>query len=284
MTAALAALARNRGAAAGAAFLALVAVAAVFAPVLAPYNPDAQDLAHSREAPSLSHWFGTDFQGSDVLSKVIYGARPTLALAVAVSLVTVAAGFLLGVAAAYRGGWTDAGIMRVVDVMLAFPALLLNIILVAILGAGLFSMFLALALTGWTAAARISRGVALTVVNSEYVSAATALGVPGWRIALRHVAPNCSSTMLVVFAMRIGSTILAAAGLNYLGLGAPSQTNAWGVMVSLAQYDIVTAWWWPLAPATAIALTVLSVNLVADAARDAFDPRAQARLGAARTA
>ena len=174
--------------------------------------------------------------------------------------------------------------MRVVDVMLAFPALLLNIILVAVMGAGLWSMFLALTLTGWTAVARIARGLALTVSNSPYCLAARALGATDTAIIARHIVPNCASTMVIVFAMRIGATILAAAGLNYLGLGAPSETNAWGTMVSLGQYDIVTAWWWPLAPATAIGLTVLSINLLADAARDWLDPRAQMRLTAARTA
>jgi peptide/nickel transport system permease protein len=280
----LRALGRDKPAAAGAAFLVLAAVAAVFAPWIAPYDPDGQNLAEARRPPSAAHPFGTDFQGADVFSKVIYGARPTLAVAVGVSILTVGAGFALGVVAAYRGGFFDRALMRIVDVMLAFPALLLNIILVAVMGAGLASMFLALTLTGWTSVARIARGVALTVATSPYCLAARALGAADASIVARHIVPNCASTMVIVFAMRVGATILAAAGLNYLGLGAPSETNAWGTMVSLGQYDIVTAWWWPLAPATAIGLTVLSVNLLADAARDWLDPRAQMRLTAARTA
>jgi peptide/nickel transport system permease protein len=279
----------NKAAAAGAAFLSLVVVAAVFAAWLSPYDPNAQDLAATRQAPSLSHLLGTDAQGSDVLSKLIAGARPTLAVAGAVSVCTVIVGFVLGAVAAYRGGWVDESIMRVVDLMLAFPALLLNIILAAALtrrpGAGAkaalvdpatLSLFLALTLTGWAAVARISRGLVVSIVASQYVTSARALGATGTRIILFHVVPNAATTMVIVLAMRVGATILAAAGLNYLGIGAPSDSNSWGVMVNLGQYDIVTAWWWPLAPATAIALTVLSINLIADAARDVLDPRTQA--------
>lgn len=280
---------KNKAAAAGAAFLALVFVTAVFAPWLAPYDPNAQDLSATRQAPSLSHPLGTDAQGSDVLSKIIRGARPTLSVAIAVSLCTVVFGFFLGTLAAYAGGWTDQAVMRVVDLMLAFPALLLNIILAAaltrrpggvqqatLIDPSTLSLFLALSLTGWAAVARISRGLALSIIASQYVTSARALGATGMRIVLRHVVPNAASTMIIVFGMRIGATVLAAAGLNYLGIGAPSDSNSWGVMVNLGQYDIVTAWWWPLAPATAIALTVLSINLIADAARDYMDPRTQA--------
>jgi ABC-type dipeptide/oligopeptide/nickel transport system permease subunit len=269
---------KNKAAAASAVFLAAVALAAILAPCIAPFDPAAQDLAAARQAPSARHWLGTDFQGSDVLSKIIYGARPTMAVAFGVSVCTVAIGFAAGVAAGYRGGRVDAALMRTVDVMLAFPALLLNIILVAVLGAGFTSLFLALTISGWPGVARITRGLVLSLSNSQYVSSARALGATGPRIVLRHIMPNCASTVIVVFAMRAGSTVLAAAGLNYLGLGAPSDTNSWGTMVNLGQYDIVTAWWWPLAPATAIALTVLSMNLAADAARDYFDPRMAGNL------
>lgn len=271
-------------AAAGMLFLLAVVAAALLAPQIAPYDPDAQDLSAAREAPSSRHFLGTDFQGSDILSKIIYGTRPTLLIAVGVSAATLAIGFFLGTLSAWMGGIVDSAVMRTVDIMLAFPALLLNIILVAVLGAGMGSLFLALTLTGWAGVARISRGLVLGVSSSPYVESARALGARPARIIAAHVVPNCASTLIVVFAMRTGSTILAAAGLNYLGLGAPAETNSWGVMVSLAQYDIVTAWWWPLAPATAIALTVLSVNLIADAARDMLDPETRGRLGAARPA
>jgi peptide/nickel transport system permease protein len=268
----------NKAATMSLAFLIIVVVTAVFAPYLAPYDPDAQDFTAARHAPSLAHPLGTDFQGSDVLSKIIYGARPTVAVAFGVSTATVALGFLLGMLAGYRGGMSETIIMRVVDITLAFPALLLNIILVAILGAGFESLFLALTLTGWAAVARITRGLVISLANSQYVTSAHALGATGTRILLRHIVPNCASTIVIVFAMRAGATVLAAAGLNYLGLGDPQDTNSWGTMVNLAQFDIVTAWWWPLAPATAIALTVLAMNLIADAARDYLDPRSGANL------
>jgi len=286
----------NKAASSGTAFLALVVIVALLAPYIAPFDPSAQDLSATRQPPSRHHLLGTDFQGADVLSKVIYGARPTLSVAVAVSVCTVIAGFILGTLAAWSGGWLDQAVMRVVDLMLAFPALLLNIILAAALvprqreTAGMrlidpatLSLFLALTLTGWAAVARISRGLVLSLMASQYVVSARALGATGVAIVMRHVVPNAASTMIIVLAMRVGTTILAAAGLNYLGIGAPSDSNSWGMMVNLGQYDIVTAWWWPLAPATAIALTVLSINLVADAARDYLDPRAQARLTVART-
>jgi len=267
----------NKAASASAAFLTLVLVAAVLAPWLAPYDPAGQDLAATREAPSWRHPLGTDSRGADVLSKVIYGARPTLVIAVCVSLSTVVIGFLLGIAAGYTGKWIDAALMRAVDVMLAFPELLLNIILVAVLGAGMTSLFLALTLSGWAGVARIARGLMLSLAGREYVLSARALGAGAAGIVFRHVIPNCASTMIVVAAMRMGTTVLAAAGLSYLGFGGSSDSNSWGVMVSAGQYEIVTAWWWPFFPATAIALTVLSFNLLADAARDLLDPRALAR-------
>jgi len=271
-------VAGNKVATMSLAFLIIVVATAVFAPCLAPYDPDAQDFTAARQAPSFSHPFGTDFQGSDVLSKIIYGARATVAVAFGVSTATVALGFLLGILAGYKGGLSETVIMRVVDVTLAFPALLLNIILVAILGAGFESLFLALTLTGWAAVARITRGLVISLANAQYVTSAHALGATGTRILLRHIVPNCASTIVIVFAMRAGATVLAAAGLNYLGLGDPQDTNSWGTMVNLAQFDIVTAWWWSLAPATAIALTVLAMNLIADAARDYLDPRSGANL------
>jgi len=274
---------QQKTAAASLAFLSLLVVAAVFAPHLAPYDPNAQDLANARSAPSLSHPFGTDFQGSDVLSKIIYGARPTVAIAAGVSLTTVAIGFLLGLLAGYRGGLVDGALMRLVDIMLAFPALILHIILVAPLRAGFASLFLALTLTGWASVARITRGVVLSLVNSPYVAGARALGVTPLRIVTRHIIPNCASTVIVVFAMRAGTSVLAAGSLNYLGLGAPADTNSWGTMVNLGQYDIVTAWWWPFFPATALAVTVLALNLIADAARDLLDPRMRRQLTQSRT-
>ncbi len=258
---------------ASALFLSLVIIAAAFGPALTPYDPDKADLHSARQAPSFAHPLGTEAQGGDVLSKVIYGARPTVVVAVSVSVATVVIGFVLGIIGGYYGGVLDAAIMRLVDIMLAFPALLLNIILVAVLGAGFRALFLALTITGWAATARITRGLVLSLVNTQYVAGARALGAGDVRIVFAHIVPNCLSTIIVVFAMRAGSTVLAAGSLNYLGLGAPNDTNSWGAMVNLGQNDIVTAWWWPIFPATAIALTVMSLNLIADAIRDYLDPR-----------
>jgi peptide/nickel transport system permease protein len=259
-------------------FLAIVTAAAIFAPSISPYDPAQQDLTAAKTSPSLAHPLGTDFQGGDVLSKVIFGSRQVVIIAAGVSASTVAIGFALGLLAGYIGGRVDTLTMRAVDVMLAFPALLLNIILVALLGASLESLFLSLTLTGWAGVARITRGLVIGLKNAPYVTGARAVGATGMRIVMRHIVPNCASTITVVLAMRAGSALLGAGALGYLGLGDPSDTNAWGTMVNLGQYDIVTAWWWPVFPATALAASVISINFIADGLRDRLDPRMKERV------
>ena len=268
----------NATAAGSLVFLALLVTTAFFSGWLTPYDPNMQDLSSAKIPPCPAHPLGTDFQGGDVLSKIVAGSRQVVAIALGVSLLTVAAGFLVGLVAGYRGGWVDAALMRTVDIMLAFPSLLLNIVLVAVLGAGFWSLFLALTLSGWAPVARITRSLVLSLAGTEYVACAKALGATGRRVLVAHIVPNCSSTIVIVFAMRAGTAVLGASALNYLGLGDPADTNAWGTMVNLGQYDIVTAWWWPLFPATAIALTVAAMNLLADALRDYLDPRMKAGM------
>lgn len=277
MTAFTKGLRRDKLIVASSGFVATVVIAAIFAPWISPHDPVQQDLTAAKAPPSLEHPLGTDFQGSDVLSKVIFGSRQAVVIAVGVSGSTVIIGFALGLLAGYAGGRVDSVAMRAVDVMLAFPALLLNIILVALLGASLGSLFLSLTLTGWAGVARITRGLVIGLKNMPYVTGARAMGATGARIVVRHIVPNCASTITVVFAMRAGSALLGAGALGYLGLGDPSDTNAWGTMVNLGQYDIVTAWWWPVFPATALAALVVSVNFIADGLRDRLDPRMKER-------
>ena len=270
-------LTSDRTAAGSVGFLAILVAVAVFAPLLAPYAPDSQDLASAKVPPCRAHLFGTDFQGSDVLSKMIYGSRQAVLITMGVGVVTVCFGFIIGLVAGYGGGWLDAGLMRAVDIVLAFPSLLLNIVLFAALGPGFGSLFLALTLSGWAPVARVTRALVLSLANAPYVTGARALGATARRIVVCHIVPGCMSTITVVFAMRAASALLAVSALNYLGLGDPRDTNAWGTMVNLGQFDIVTAWWWPLFPASAIALTVMAVNLLADALRDHLDPRMKVR-------
>jgi len=266
---------RQRLAAASLVVLALVVVTAVGAPVLAPYGLGARDadLAQRWQPPSWEHPFGTDGRGVDVLSRVIYGARISLGIGLAASAVTVLIALVVGLAAGYCGGWVDMVLMRLVDVVLAFPSLLLAIILAAVLGQGLFSVFLALALVSWAGAARLVRAVVLSLREREFVQGALALGARHLRVILFHILPNAASTVIVLFTMRIGSMILAEASLNFLGLGAGPGSASWGQMVDEGRDSLDLYWWLSLFPASAIALTVLSLNLLGDALRDALDPR-----------
>ena len=254
--------------------LAIVAVA-FFAPALAPSGIGAKDadLAQRWLKPSWEHPFGTDGRGVDVLSRVIHGTRISLGIGLSASAVTVLIALAVGVVAGYWGGWVDMVLMRVIDVVLAFPSLLLAIILAAVFKQGLFSVFLALALVSWAGAARLVRAMVLSLREREFVQGALALGARHLRVIVCHILPNAASTVIVLFTMRIGSMILAEASLNFLGLGAGPGSASWGQMVDEGRDSLDLYWWLSLFPASAIALTVLSLNLLGDALRDALDPR-----------
>lgn len=254
--------------------LVIVAVA-VLAPWLAPYGitADEADLTQRWQRPSSEHPFGTDGRGVDVLSRVIHGTRISLGIGLSASAVTVLIALTVGVAAGYWGGWVDMVLMRVIDMVLAFPALLLAIILAAVFRQGLFSVFLALALVSWAGAARLVRAMVLSLREREFVQGALALGARHLRVIVFHILPNAASTVIVIFTMRIGSMILAEASLNFLGLGAGPGSASWGQMVDEGRDSLDLYWWLSLFPASAIALTVLSLNLLGDALRDALDPR-----------
>jgi len=258
-----------------AALVAALVFVALFAPWLAPY-PTAgasQDLELGDLPPSSEHPFGTDYFGIDVLSRIIMGARLTLLISLGASALTVVIGLGFGVTAGYAGGRTDLALMRVIDVTMAFPSLLLIIILAAALGQSLLAVFLALSLVNWAPIAQLVRGQVLTLKRREFVEGARALGANHVRILFRHILPNCVSVILVVFTMRLGTMILAEASLNFLGLGSPEAHNSWGVMVNNSYSNLANTWWQSLFPATAIAVTVIAFNLLGDAIRDAVDPR-----------
>lgn len=258
---------------AGGVLLALVVLGAVFADALVPQGPLDGSLEDRLTPPSAAHPFGTDTQGRDVLARTLHGGRISLAIGIGARALAVLLGGLLGFAAGVAGGRTDSVIMRTADVFFAFPSLLLLIGITAAFEPGLRIAFVALGVVGWAEVARLVRAEAMRVRSLEYVTAARALGVGGFRLVLRHVVPNCLNPLLVSFTMGVATTILAEASLSFLGLGAQPPTPSWGGMVSAGKETLRAAPWVALFPGLFLAAAVLSLNLVGDAVRDALDPR-----------
>jgi peptide/nickel transport system permease protein len=254
-------------------FVTLVVLSAVFAPVIAPEGPNDQDLFNRLEPPSAEHPMGTDDLGRDVLSRLLYGARISLLIAVIVVTITLAIGTAVGVIAGYAGGWVDEALMRLVDVLLAFPGILLALVIAGILGPSLTNIMIALAVVGWTQYARIIRGSVLSVKEEEFVKSAQLMGVSRTRIVLRHVVPNVVTPVVVLATMDMAYVILGTAGLSFLGLGAQPPTPEWGTMLSQGRNYVDTAWWVVNFPGLAIMITVLGFNLLGDGLRDVLDPR-----------
>lgn len=265
-------LRRDPAAWAGAILLFGLIAGAVLAGRIAPH-PNAGDLALRLRPPEAAHWFGTDEQGRDVLGRTLHGARISLAIGVGARLLSVLIGATLGFLAGFRGGRTDTLVMRVADVFFAFPSLLLLIGITAAFEPGLGVTFVALGVVGWAEVARLVRAEVLRVREQEFVAAARALGIREGRILVRHVAPNCLNPLLVSFTMGVATTILAEAGLSFLGLGAQPPTPSWGAMVSTGKEFLRTAPWLSVFPGLFLAASVLSLNLLGDALRDALDPR-----------
>lgn len=249
---------------------------AIFAPVLAPYpeqgagqsSPDTLFLP-----PSWAHPFGTDELGRDVLSRVMFGARPAFLIPLMVVTAAVAIGAPLGAIAGYKGGWVDEGIMRVTDLFLAFPSLLLAMAITAALGRGLQNAAIALIISWWPWYARLVRGMAVSLRERPFVEAAQSIGVSDTRIILRHILPNCVSAILVQVTVDMGTVILVAGGLAFIGLGTQPPGADWGLMISTGRTSILNQWWISLFPAFAIFLLILAFNLLGDVLRDILDPR-----------
>ena len=250
-----------------------IVLGAVFAGAIVPAGPLDGDLHHRLQPPSGAHPFGTDHQGRDVLARTLHGARISLAVGLGARLVSIGLGGLLGLFAGYRGGLVDTLVMRAADVFFAFPSLLLLIGITAAFEPGLAVAFGALGIVGWAEVARLVRSETLRVRESEYIAAARALGLGGWRIVGRHVAPNCLNPLIVSFTMGVATTVLAEASLSFLGLGAQPPTPSWGAAVSAGKEFLREAPWISLFPGLFLAATVLSLNLLGDALRDALDPR-----------
>jgi peptide/nickel transport system permease protein len=251
--------------------LALLLIAAA-APLLATHDPYNQILAERLLPPSADYWFGSDNLGRDIYSRVIYGSRLTLMIAVLVAVISGPLGLLVGVLAGYLGGLVDEILMRVADIFLAFPKLILAIAFAAALGAGLENAILAIAIANWPGYARLARAETLSVRNSDYIQAIRVLGASPARIMLLHVTPMCLSTLIVRVSLDMGAIILIAAGLGFLGLGAQPPSPEWGLMVSDGRNYIVDQWWVSTLPGTAILIVVLGFNLVGDGLRDILDP------------
>ncbi|HVC17762.1 MAG TPA: ABC transporter permease [Rhodanobacter sp.] len=260
----------------GAAIVVCFLALTVLAPVLAPYNPTDQDLSSALSPPVLSHPFGTDQYGRDVLSRVMYGTRDAVLAIVVADGIALLAGSTLGLIAGFFGGRADAVIMRFVDVLLAFPYLLLALIIVAALGPSLANALIAIGIVYTPQYARLIRGQVLAVRAADYVRAARALGSGRVRLMLRHVLPNCFTPILVMATLQAGSVIVETAGLAFLGLGAQPPSPDWGALLADGHDYFLSAWWIATFPGLAIFVVVLGFNLIGDALRDYADPRRRA--------
>jgi peptide/nickel transport system permease protein/oligopeptide transport system permease protein len=250
----------------------LIALAAIFAPVVAPYDPTAQDLTNRLQGPSLQHLLGTDQLGRDVLSRMIYGARVSLVIGLCPTLLSMLLGIILGLMAGYMGKWVDFAIMRLADVTLAFPSLLLAMVVTYTLGTGTVPIFISLTIVGWAGTARIVRSQALSLKEQEYVEAARSIGVSKWSIMFRHILPNCLPSLIVLFTLNVPGSILSESSLSFLGIGAQSPSTSWGLMVTDGKSYLFSNPVMALAPGIAILVLALAFNFLGDGLRDVMDP------------
>lgn len=268
-------LSKRKSALIGLAVVLLMVFVAIFAPLLAPYDPAAQSWTAVRKAPSAAHWFGTDEAGRDMLSRIIWGARASLLAGLTSVGIAMAIGVPLGLAAGFLGGLVDGFISRFTDAMLACPFLILAIALAAFLGPSLTNAMLAIGITAMPLFIRLTRGQVLSIKAEDYVEAASAVGNPQWRIAVRHILPNILPQLMVQATLTIAAAIIAEASMSFLGLGLQPPAPSWGSMLNSAQRFLSNAPWMALWPGIAIFATVLSFNLLGDGLRDALDPRSR---------
>ncbi|WP_163883520.1 ABC transporter permease [Rhizobium laguerreae] len=254
--------------------LALLFIAA-FADMLATHNPVVGDLRNARLLPpgTGGFWLGSDDQGRDIYSRLIYGSRLTLLVVVLVAVISAPVGLIVGTVSGYAGGWVDATLMRITDIFLAFPKLVLALAFVAALGPGIQNAIIAIAITSWPPYARIARAETLTVRRSDYISAVKLMGASPLRIIVRHVMPLCISSLIVRVTLDMAGIILTAAGLGFLGLGAQPPLPEWGAMIASGRRFILDQWWVAAMPGIAILIVSLGFNLLGDGLRDALDPK-----------
>jgi peptide/nickel transport system permease protein len=263
---------RNRTALVGLAVLMVLTLLATFAPLLTPYQPEQQSLSEALRGPSSKHLFGTDHLGRDILARILYGGRISLFIGLMAVALGLAVGVPLGLLSGYFGSWMDIGIQRLADILLAFPAILLALSLVAVLGVGLQNLIIAVGISVVPVFMRLARGSVLTIREESYVEAARALGASDWRILRRHVLPNALAPLIVQATLSIGITILIAAGLGFLSLGVQPPTPEWGAMLGEGRQYIFNSSYIATFPGLAIVASVLAFNRVGDGLRDALDP------------
>ena len=259
----------------GGLIVAVLVVTAFTAPVLAPQDPNAQSLDQSLLAPNWHHWLGTDQYGRDVLSRMIYGARISLAVGVVAVSLYVGIGVTIGALAGYYGGWVDIVLMRFVDIMLCIPTLFLILMVIAFVGPSIFNVMIVIGLTSWMGVARLVRGEILSLKERDFITAARVIGMKDARIIFTQLLPNALGPVLVVATVGVGSTILTESALSFLGLGVQPPTASWGNMLTEGKEHLTDAWWLVTFPGLAIFMTVLGYNLLGEGLRDWMDPRHQ---------
>ncbi|MEM5339275.1 nickel transporter permease [Paraburkholderia azotifigens] len=258
----------------GLSILVLLVIVAIIGPWIAPHDPLRQVLSDRLLPPgSASHWLGTDQLGRDILSRIIYGSRLTLSIAILVVVVVVPIGLLIGTAAGFFGGWVDNVLMRVTDIALAFPKIVLALAFAAALGPGVINAVIAISITAWPAYARLARAETLRLVQADFIHVARLQGASSLRILMRYIVPLCSSSVIVRATLDMAGVILTVAGLGFLGLGAQPPSPEWGFMVASGRNVLLDSWWVATIPGIAILLVSLAFNLLGDGLRDVFDPR-----------
>ena len=253
--------------------LAFIILGSIFAPFLVTHNPFEPHMANRLQGPCWQHLFGTDELGRDIFLRTLIGTRVSLGTAVICVAISVVVGVILGATAGYFGGVVDDIIMRITDMFLSFPSLLLAMAVAAILGPSLQNAIIAIVISWWPSYTRIVRGQAVSVKERQFVKAAKAIGTPNFKIITSHVIPNCLAPVIVQVSMDLGNVIMTLASLSFLGLGAQSPTPEWGLMVSTSRNYFLNAWWYSIFPGLAIFVTVLAFNLVGDGLREILDPK-----------
>lgn len=269
---------RNKLAMIGLLITVALVLMAIFAPLLAPYDPITQNLQERLQPPlTAGHWLGTDDFGRDIWTRILYGSRITLYIVLLVILTAPVFGLLVGTVAGYFGGWVDQVLMRITDIFLAFPKLILALALVAVLGPGMVNAVLAIAITSWPPYARVARAETLTVRNSDYIAAVKLQGAGPMRVIWGHVMPMCLPSVIIRVTLDMAGVILTAAGLGFLGLGVQPPVPEWGLMISAGRKFLFEQWWVATMPGLAIFIVSLGFNLLGDGLRDVLDPRSAGR-------
>lgn len=266
---------RNKLTLAGFLLVGLVAAIGVLAPVIAPYDPNFMNMTERLQAPSAAHLFGTDEMGRDILSRVMYGARISIAVGVIIVAVSAAIGVVLGSVSGYFGGKADQAVLAVTDMILAFPSMVLALALTAAMGPGLLNTMLAVIIVRIPMYTRLMRGQVLAVKEQQYVRAARTFGEKPFWIVARHIVPNCLTPLMVQMTLGIGDAILIASSMSFIGLGAQPPTPEWGAMISTARVYAIDQWWYAAFPGVSILITIMGFNLIGDGIRDILDPRSR---------